>query len=116
MKLLGPVAILLQRRLVALFQDMGTDDQIVHVRAHATAVSVLGRADDWLAADIERGVDDDRDSSAPFELTDQVVVERVLSPGDALDPRRVVHMGHRRDRSEERRVGKECRSRWSPYH
>src|SRR5690349_22903396 len=22
----------------------------------------------------------------------------------------------RRDRSEERRVGKECRSRWSPYH
>src|SRR2546430_4026129 len=25
----------------------------------------------------------------------------------------VVHVG---DRSEERRVGKECRSRWSPYH
>jgi len=24
--------------------------------------------------------------------------------------------GHRRRRSEERRVGKECRSRWSPYH
>src|SRR6266550_4552683 len=23
---------------------------------------------------------------------------------------------HRRGRSEERRVGKECRSRWSPYH
>ena len=23
---------------------------------------------------------------------------------------------HRIDRSEERRVGKECRSRWSPYH
>ena len=22
----------------------------------------------------------------------------------------------RADRSEERRVGKECRSRWSPYH
>ena len=22
----------------------------------------------------------------------------------------------RKDRSEERRVGKECRSRWSPYH
>src|SRR2546425_13117941 len=28
------------------------------------------------------------------------------------------HMLHvlRRNRSEERRVGKECRSRWSPYH
>ena len=23
---------------------------------------------------------------------------------------------HKNDRSEERRVGKECRSRWSPYH
>ena len=23
---------------------------------------------------------------------------------------------HQRSRSEERRVGKECRSRWSPYH
>ena len=31
----------------------------------------------------------------------------------AATPRRL----HRRDsRSEERRVGKECRSRWSPYH
>src|SRR2546430_12756559 len=24
--------------------------------------------------------------------------------------------GHETERSEERRVGKECRSRWSPYH
>src|SRR2546430_5337856 len=26
------------------------------------------------------------------------------------------HVEHQRPRSEERRVGKECRSRWSPYH
>ena len=34
---------------------------------------------------------------------------------DVSDPRkpRVVSQIHR---SEERRVGKECRSRWSPYH
>src|SRR5256885_11954355 len=25
-------------------------------------------------------------------------------------------LGFKQDRSEERRVGKECRSRWSPYH
>ncbi len=31
------------------------------------------------------------------------LVVRALPPG-------------KRDRSEERRVGKECRSRWSPYH
>ena len=28
----------------------------------------------------------------------------------------VVNIGYKSDRSEERRVGKECRSRWSPYH
>src|SRR5256885_4669219 len=27
-----------------------------------------------------------------------------------------LHTSLRRERSEERRVGKECRSRWSPYH
>ena len=26
------------------------------------------------------------------------------------------HVIEAEDRSEERRVGKECRSRWSPYH
>ena len=37
--------------------------------------------------------------------------------GLRLLPRRLgVRQGRRRSRSEERRVGKECRSRWSPYH
>src|SRR5258708_40273524 len=31
-------------------------------------------------------------------------------------PARFRHAERRRERSEERRVGKECRSRWSPYH
>src|SRR2546427_9023380 len=34
-----------------------------------------------------------------------------------LPPARPTAAAHqRRGRSEERRVGKECRSRWSPYH
>src|SRR2546430_5657798 len=40
-------------------------------------------------------------------------------PDDALDPGRGIDLlGHVvvPGRSEERRVGKECRSRWSPYH
>src|SRR5258707_15332381 len=53
-----------------------------------------------------------------------VVDERAAEPGvaDAQSPRqlrqrrrllrRIAHAA----RSEERRVGKECRSRWSPYH
>ena len=34
--------------------------------------------------------------------------EMRVNVNDPADPKR--------DRSEERRVGKECRSRWSPYH
>src|SRR5256884_4642085 len=34
------------------------------------------------------------------------------APGGQRD-HQVIHPG---ERSEERRVGKECRSRWSPYH
>ena len=33
-----------------------------------------------------------------------------------LDGKTVGHGGSITLRSEERRVGKECRSRWSPYH
>ena len=35
---------------------------------------------------------------------------------ELLDPTIATHHGRLVKRSEERRVGKECRSRWSPYH
>src|SRR3712207_8744420 len=41
----------------------------------------------------------------------RAVVKRVR-----LETLPVVQAAGRRKRSEERRVGKECRSRWSPYH
>ena len=34
---------------------------------------------------------------------------------EAEEAQRIIE-AHRTERSEERRVGKECRSRWSPYH
>src|SRR2546422_8429006 len=43
----------------------------------------------------------------------------VQRAGERLRPRGAgvrVRRGVLRGRSEERRVGKECRSRWSPYH
>src|SRR2546422_11072259 len=44
-------------------------------------------------------------------------VQYGLFAADRLDLGDVVlELGLRWDRSEERRVGKECRSRWSPYH
>ena len=45
---------------------------------------------------------------------------RELRPGhlnrEHPDPVAHEHVVDTRERSEERRVGKECRSRWSPYH
>ena len=38
------------------------------------------------------------------------VIIAMLGPGEVFGELAVL------DRSEERRVGKECRSRWSPYH
>ena len=57
------------------------------------------------------------------------VVEQIIRPTGLLDPEiaikstegqienLITEIKKRADkRSEERRVGKECRSRWSPYH
>src|SRR2546430_12608074 len=51
-----------------------------------------------------------RSSKAAFSVN----VQRTISPGSARPSIRRLMV--RRTRSEERRVGKECRSRWSPYH
>ena len=47
------------------------------------------------------------------ELAINVTVSRVIA-----EPRRITDIPGtaKKLRSEERRVGKECRSRWSPYH
>ena len=67
-------------------------------------------------ADIQKVIADDTANSEVrqvHEVTDPVLlVEQdgyVLRTEAELQPRL-------RSRSEERRVGKECRSRWSPYH
>ena len=53
--------------------------------------------------------------SLKYELRFEVASERNKIPGYTLIPShdRSAEAQHR---SEERRVGKECRSRWSPYH
>ena len=41
-------------------------------------------------------------------------IKEVLKKGDYKDLLTDIYVDE--SRSEERRVGKECRSRWSPYH
>src|SRR3712207_9010362 len=53
------------------------------------------------------------------DLIFMTILEEKLSNGQAtLDEMKLLIklMDGNYDRSEERRVGKECRSRWSPYH
>ena len=48
------------------------------------------------------------DSNPAFEEPSMILLEQIFT----IDKSRI----ERFMRSEERRVGKECRSRWSPYH
>ena len=52
-----------------------------------------------------------------FSLKDETsLISAVLFRNDARRVRFELKDGMEVTRSEERRVGKECRSRWSPYH
>src|SRR6266446_997540 len=46
----------------------------------------------------------------------QALDEAAVEPASGLYTMRGLERRAREVRSEERRVGKECRSRWSPYH
>ena len=50
-------------------------------------------------------------------VEEETTLSRLLADFSAIEGYKLlVHGGGRSARSEERRVGKECRSRWSPYH
>ena len=49
-------------------------------------------------------------------LIDAISDTRNAQPLIAIAQKRDLPIPNEDDRSEERRVGKECRSRWSPYH
>ena len=48
--------------------------------------------------------------------TVEALVRSGIGKLDLIDDDKVCLTNLNRQRSEERRVGKECRSRWSPYH
>src|SRR2546426_7714733 len=53
----------------------------------------------------------------PLDVVDAAVGDAQQAGGEARIAARLFLRGSfQNQRSEERRVGKECRSRWSPYH
>src|SRR5258705_7987013 len=67
---------------------------------------------DLEACNMQPGIADPANSLVPFGRFDRLHVARfVILDDQGMDDLATVGL-----RSEERRVGKECRSRWSPYH
>ena len=57
-----------------------------------------------------------RELDVPYVPTADEIVTAMLQMGGVKNGDVVYDLGCGDGRSEERRVGKECRSRWSPYH
>ena len=68
-----------------------------------------GATMDWMVQEQERGITITSAATTAFwnYMGNQYQINLIDTPG---------HVDFTVERSEERRVGKECRSRWSPYH
>ena len=74
------------------------------------------KLNDDLRRRITTGAVDERCEAYIVNESDLGFHVRGWQPGDRFRPIGAPGMKKLKDRSEERRVGKECRSRWSPYH
>ena len=63
----------------------------------------------------QMGIHGDDAALAEFLVREHLGMSQVAQKQDVSDPAVIARFAAR-SRSEERRVGKECRSRWSPYH
>ena len=106
------VAIAVRARFFArLREQAGTDAESVEVERGSTVADVY----DALRK-VHPALDPNRESvraAVNQELGDWDVI---VAAGDEIAFIPPVSGGTHAVRSEERRVGKECRSRWSPYH
>ena len=71
----------------------------------------------WVDANPETIEREDLETQTKLIANTKAVMEQIIANSDRVVRRvMVLAINHQAERSEERRVGKECRSRWSPYH
>ncbi len=83
-----------------------------------TELEILQRLSDQFGRNMN-GLNFESAEAEGFSPYDIVIVASIIEAEAQLDGERPLVSSviyNRIDRSEERRVGKECRSRWSPYH
>src|SRR2546425_13277637 len=104
---------------VALAISVGVLATSLHAPSHAASAKVKGKFPDLKILSVEATPMPFFLNEHPLTLTITVALPKSV-PGDALlDVSTLITSPSKtsfRLRSEERRVGKECRSRWSPYH
>ena len=96
-----------------LYKPLGAaiDERDAYVRnAKAGAAERLAKAEK-LAADYEQSLADTRREARSVIEAAQADAQKI-----AAEKQGAAQQEAAAQRSEERRVGKECRSRWSPYH
>ena len=113
----GPGVLGIFRAAIVL---VGVGDPAARVHDHVAARQEPVRDADCLierTAGVVAQIEDQALHALRFELLQRLADFMIGRLGEIpeLD---VAGLGvdHKRARSEERRVGKECRSRWSPYH
>jgi len=115
-------------RVGSLYLAISEESRVESGRMEAVPVQIRGvlkrtphdgivvYAPEPLVAGIKRVKEGTRLSAAPAADRVDLVVGSLQELGRAREAMRGEGIFTRSVRSEERRVGKECRSRWSPYH
>src|ERR1017187_1962848 len=94
-EILAPVLLVSHLWLLLLVQQARAEHQVVHLRAHETAVGVLGSANNRLTTYIKGCVDQNPVTGFPLERLQQFVETRIALRIHSLHTRRHVHVGDR---------------------
>ena len=100
--------------LITLIPGDGIGPEVAD--ASVRAVDATGVAIDWERVDAGMRALAEQGQLIPDDVFASLEMTRVGLKGPTTTPIGGGHQSINVVRSEERRVGKECRSRWSPYH